>query len=66
MTDFEVRPVAPIERALAAQTKSTADKVLIFLNDLCHPEAFGHAVTAEVRRRARELATELEAGNARI
>lgn len=26
-----------------------------FLADLIHPEAFGHAVSAEVRQRAREL-----------
>lgn len=57
MTDFTV---TPIERALAARAKTTDEKVLVFLNDLCHPEAFGHAVTAEVRKRARELATELE------
>lgn len=26
-----------------------------FLAELCHPEGYGHAVTPEVRRRAREL-----------
>lgn len=36
------------------------DKVLGFLCDLCHPEQFGHAVTKEVRQRARQLAEELE------
>lgn len=36
-------------------------KVLGFLNDLCHPDQFGYAVTKEVRQRARELAAEVEA-----
>jgi hypothetical protein len=35
-------------------------EVLVFLNDLCHPDQYGHAVTREVRRRARELANKLE------
>lgn len=36
-------------------------KVLGFLNDLCHPDQFGYAVTKEVRQRARQLAAEVEA-----
>lgn len=41
-------------------------RVLEFLNDLSHPEQYGHAVTREVRQRARELATAMkeEANNA--
>lgn len=58
--DFEV---TPIERALKSQAdvrESTVSEVLCFLNDLCHPEQYGHAVTKEVRQRARQLATALE------
>ena len=29
--------------------------VTMFLRDLIHPEQFGHAVSAEVRQRAKEL-----------
>lgn len=43
----------------------TKDILLIeavaFLNDLCHPEQYGHAVTKEVRQRARLLANKIEA-----
>ena len=40
--------------------KETLLRTLAFLNDLCHPEQYGHAVTAEVRARARGCATELD------
>jgi hypothetical protein len=40
--------------------KETILRTLAFLNDLCHPEQYGHAVTAEVRARARGCATELD------
>lgn len=46
----DVKPTSPIMR-----------EVLGFLNDLCHPEQYGYAVTAEVRKRARELAIKVEA-----
>ena len=35
-------------------------QILCFLNDLCHPDKYGWAVTAEIRSRARELATSVE------
>lgn len=35
-------------------------EILGFLNDLTHPEQYGYAVTAEVRKRARELAAAIE------
>lgn len=35
-------------------------ELLGFLNDLTHPEQYGYAVTKEVRKRARELATAIE------
>lgn len=35
-------------------------EILGFLSDLTHPEQYGHAVTREVRKRARELATAIE------
>lgn len=51
----------PIEKALQAQAERNLNRELLaFLSDLCHPEAFGYAVTAEVRKRARDLATRLE------
>lgn len=57
---------APIERALGTLRKNrydnrpVRDRVREFLGDLHHPEQFGHAVTAEVRQRARELAEEMD------
>lgn len=63
----ESRVSAPIERALTTQRPSHVEtekpltrEVLNFLNDLCHPEQYGYAVTKEVRQRARELATKIE------
>ena len=56
-------PLAPIERALASQAeqRGAVSDVLRFLDDLCHPEQYGFAVSREVRIRARQLANALRA-----
>jgi hypothetical protein len=41
-----LRPINQIARDVAMRA---------FLQDLIHPEQFGHAVSAEVRQRAQEL-----------
>lgn len=49
-------PGEPVER----EDNPLLCEILGFLGDLCHPEGYAYAVTAEVRKRARELAAAIE------
>lgn len=49
------------DRGFAVGDATIAQRVLEFLDDLRVPDGFGFAVTAEVRSRARELASQMRA-----
>ena len=59
LTDMLAKPT-PQRAAPEREDSPLMCELLGFLNDLTHPEQYGHAVTAEVRKRARELATAIE------
>lgn len=48
-----------LQRPRPPVTEKTETAVLNFLNDLRDPESLGHAVSAEVRQKARELSRQM-------